>query len=411
MKNQNISIKPIFLSVLIIDVLVVVGAFFLIENSLSALLVAAVALTGLLALWLVARQSLSAFSAVSLSINKDCDTAKILEATHSLFQYLDQELVGQFQNARHENSQVQEILADAVAKLVQSFTSLEKDTSRQLELALKLSGAESNDQQSGAGHKDISFAELFPSIEQVMDKLLNATIKSSEQSGQVVQSTRKTRKLFKGVLGILDEVKKIADQTNLLAINAAIEAARAGTAGKGFAVVAEEVRNLSTRSNRFSEQIDKLLQEISTSLADVETSVEKLAARSDQLVKEEQENIARVMRQAQEFYAVVNSCAQQISQLAESVSGQVGQAVTSMQFQDMATQIIGTVNNRLEAAATLLDDLVALPAAAEQREGPDADDQLAELMNLLNSGKLLVQQSHHNPVSQKSMDEGDIELF
>jgi methyl-accepting chemotaxis protein len=73
----------------------------------------------------------------------------------------------------------------------------------------------------------------------------------------------------------------------------------AGTAGKGFAIVAEEVRNLSTRSNRFSEQIDKLLQEISTSLADVETSIEKLAARSDQLVKEEQENIACVMGQAQ----------------------------------------------------------------------------------------------------------------
>lgn len=405
--NQSAAPKWLLLTLVALGSLAVSAAWYFGASLAMLLLLGAVSGCGIAAVALLwwqhqARQAVSAAGCPQ--------TRQLLEATRSLFRYLDQELAQQFQGARQENSQVQDILADAIDKLVTSFTELEKDTALQQQLALDLTGTRHATAQHNTT-KTLSFAELFTTIEQVMDKLLCATIDNSRQSGQLVDAMSQTREQFQKVLSLVGEVKKIADQTNLLAINAAVEAARAGASGRGFAVVAEEVRNLSIRSNRFSEQIDQSLQGISSALKTVETSIHDLAGQSDLLVQQEQQHISTVMADARSFYAQVDSSAQQISSVAERVAQQVRQAVTSMQFQDMATQVIGTVSRRLEAAEELLDNLVALPVP----DCPDADlssaDQLQQLMLLLHSATTLVQQSHHNPVSQKSMDEGDIELF
>ena len=97
---------------------------------------------------------------------------------------------------------------------------------------------------------------------QKLDETYQSIICMIEQIQQSEQSVQKVRSDFDQVINILGVIKGIADQTNLLALNAAIEAARAGEQGRGFAVVADEVRQLAQRTQDSTKEIDNIINTI-----------------------------------------------------------------------------------------------------------------------------------------------------
>ncbi|MGV8836711.1 methyl-accepting chemotaxis protein [Cellvibrio sp.] len=201
------------------------------------------------------------------------------------------------------------------------------------------------------------------------------------------------------VLKALKDIDQIAAQTNLLALNAAIEAARAGEAGRGFAVVADEVRALSNRSAGFSLEIQKQLRGIAAAIDDLTNTVGEVASQDMTYVlqaKAEMQGVSdNLIKKADKDQDITQDMEQLVVQLVNALHN----AMRALQFEDMSTQNIRHTIQRLEELVPIATSLTA------------PHNNFSRLIDELTRYKEASARQKHNPVSASSVESGSIDFF
>ena len=343
-------------------------------------------------------------------VRDEAEERALLEEFRNLLSECVTQFAVQFDATRGEIARVQSLLGDAINDLTTSFHGMHAQTEEQRNLTLAVTAGASE------GDSAAKFDTFVRDTSDVMQRVVDSVINNSKLGMELVELTDSIAQHAKDVQGILSEIGAIAKQTNLLALNAAIEAARAGEAGRGFAVVADEVRDLSARTTQFSQQINSLMQGMQVSVKETESAIQGMASQDMTFALESKQQVEKIIRTLEEQDRHRVEALGALAGSASEVETLVGRAITAMQFQDMVSQLLGHILRRVDALSGVLDRLSSLGSTLD-REAATVDARAAivslreEQNKIAAALKGIEAQTTHNPVAQKAMTDGDIELF
>ena len=212
-------------------------------------------------------------------------------------------------NLKEANLSINEASDDVLTQVLSVGAAAEQMVSVSEEISQNCSHAATNSQET----KDIAF-EGMNVLRSTVDSIREQSRKTQEDAKLILKLGEQTQKID----GILSTIQDIANQTNLLALNAAIEAARAGEHGRGFAVVADEVRALASRTGESTKEISEMITTVQTDVRSANESITETVVQMDQVAQ-----YAEKLQETLEVIAEkINNVNSQITQIATATEEQ-----------------------------------------------------------------------------------------
>lgn len=313
--------------------------------------------------------------------------------------------------------QVRELVSDGSTTMSHSFHGLNTQTQTQQDLVRvlieRLAGTDTE-----SDTKALSMYEFTEETTRVVQFFIDLIVQVKEASEETLRKFDHMVAQVDAIFALLGDVQEIAGQTNFLAINAAIEAGRAGEVGRGFAVVADEVRQLSQRSRQLSKQIGEQVDKTKTTITEAHQGVDKVVsqdmANAMQVATDAKNRVDTMMTELNAANAHTTQSLEQVSSITAQINEDVGLAVRALQFEDLVTQLLdynGVHLDRLEQlVGTLKADIDALHAPEVGTEA-DYGEGLLRLRDSVTDLREAWETDAHKPVLQESMGTGEIELF
>ena len=261
--------------------------------------------------------------------------------------------IDEVSNDMNQKSQESQSRALTVAAAADEMVSTTGDIAKNCESAAANSNESNQTTQEGVRK-----------VQMTIEGIQNQVVKSKQDADNVQSLVDQAQKIG----AIVQTIDDIASQTNLLALNAAIEAARAGEAGKGFAVVADEVRALASRTSSSTQEITKMVTQIQTNANTANESMQSSVKSMDELAAE-----------ASTIEELLNNITVQVS----SVNAQITQIATAAEQQTTATlEISGNMQDITHASEALSKD-----CGAAKEEVEKSNELLENLLGILHRFK------------------------
>ncbi len=263
---------------------------------------------------------------------------------------------------------VHRVVEQSVGSLATSFQGLSGRAQEQQDVMHGLISAVSGVAIEGDEDK-VTIGQFADEVGRILDDYVDLFVDVSDKSVSAVHNIQDMVKHFDSMFLLINDIRGIADQTNLLALNAAIEAARAGEAGRGFAVVADEVRKLSQDSSKLNDQIREKAEGAKSTITRVEGVVGEIASLDMNIAIDAKGHLDGMSKQLESVNQEVSRSVEQMANSSAKVQEDVNNAITALQFADIVSQEISQLKDRLTSLQQVLKSLPADEQAAKELDG------------------------------------------
>lgn len=250
------------------------------------------------------------------------------------------ELKGVSAQTKHQGEIAQHIAIDTKHNVQSQFQEIESVVTAMNEMSATALEVARASEQSAQQADEIN--GLVVSSESSLSSAMSQVKTMSEEIKEANQAVEKVASRSKDITQILDVIRTISEQTNLLALNAAIEAARAGEHGRGFAVVADEVRALASKTRSSTDDISQLIDSLLLEVGNASTVIEKGVVRAESAVDET---------------SVAFDALHSVVVKVDEITNQITHIATAAEEQSLVTEEINRNLTLISDAASQLADL------------------------------------------------------